>query len=220
MAQGKNASPHEPIVAGPGAPPISAVGTSLVVHEWTESGPPWAALPPLGRRSLARAGGIAAVPVRGPRGRRPGRHHGLRARRRAPHLPGDRRALPLSDLPDAQARSPDRPAARPVRPLRTARHARRIRHRAGGIGCAAGAPPSAVACLSGQTRRAGLDVFDQGPPPDDHPPFALPNAILSPHSAGLSKEAAIRMPLSTARNALAGIDGKLDRTMVVNREVL
>ena len=44
--------------------------------------------------------------------------------------------------------------------------------------------------------------------------------ILSPHSAGLSKEAAIRMAISTARNVLAGIDGKLDPSMVVNREVL
>jgi D-3-phosphoglycerate dehydrogenase len=67
---------------------------------------------------------------------------------------------------------------------------------------------------------AALDVFDQEPPPDDHPLFALPNVILSPHNAGLSKEAAIRMAISTARNALAGIDGKLDPSMVVNREVL
>ena len=59
-----------------------------------------------------------------------------------------------------------------------------------------------------------------GPPPDDHPLFALDNVILSPHSAGLSKEAAIRMAISTARNVLAGIDGKLDPSMVVNREVL
>src|SRR6266480_7889512 len=28
-----------PIISGPGAPAISAVGTSLVVHEWTGSGP-------------------------------------------------------------------------------------------------------------------------------------------------------------------------------------
>jgi phosphoglycerate dehydrogenase-like enzyme len=35
------------------------------------------------------------------------------------------------------------------------------------------------------------------------PLFALPNVILSPHSAGLSKEAAIRMAISTSRNALA-----------------
>ena len=28
-----------PIIAGPGSPAISAVGTSLVVREWTDSGP-------------------------------------------------------------------------------------------------------------------------------------------------------------------------------------
>jgi hypothetical protein len=39
-------------------------------------------------------------------------------------------------------------------------------------------------------------------------------------SAGLSKEAAIRMAISTARNALSGLDGKLDPTTVVNRQVL
>jgi mannose-6-phosphate isomerase-like protein (cupin superfamily) len=38
MAQAKDASSPGPIVAGPGCP-IAAVGTSLVVHEWTESGP-------------------------------------------------------------------------------------------------------------------------------------------------------------------------------------
>jgi phosphoglycerate dehydrogenase-like enzyme len=44
--------------------------------------------------------------------------------------------------------------------------------------------------------------------------------ILSPHSAGLSKKAAIRVAISTAKNVLAGIDGKRDTSMVVNREVL
>ncbi|MGH6896903.1 MAG: hypothetical protein ACREJ5_10200, partial [Geminicoccaceae bacterium] len=39
MTPGKNESPDGPIVAGPGAPAISAVGASLVVHEWSESGP-------------------------------------------------------------------------------------------------------------------------------------------------------------------------------------
>jgi D-3-phosphoglycerate dehydrogenase len=76
------------------------------------------------------------------------------------------------------------------------------------------------ALTSGKIAGAALDVFDQEPPPDDHPLFALDNVILSPHSAGLSKEAAIRMAISTARNVLAGIDGKLDPSMVVNREVL
>ena len=76
------------------------------------------------------------------------------------------------------------------------------------------------ALTCGKIAGAGLDVFDQEPPPDDHPLFTLPNVILSPHNAGLSKEAAIRMAISTARNALAGLDGKLDPSMVVNREVL
>jgi D-3-phosphoglycerate dehydrogenase len=76
------------------------------------------------------------------------------------------------------------------------------------------------ALTTGKIAGAGLDVFDQEPPPSDHPLFALPDVILSPHSAGLSKEAAIRMAISTARNVLAGIDGKLDPSMVVNREVL
>jgi D-3-phosphoglycerate dehydrogenase len=76
------------------------------------------------------------------------------------------------------------------------------------------------ALTTGKIAAAALDVFDQEPPPADHPLFTLPNVLLTPHSAGLSKEAAIRMAISTARNALAGIDGKLDATMVVNREVL
>jgi D-3-phosphoglycerate dehydrogenase / 2-oxoglutarate reductase len=76
------------------------------------------------------------------------------------------------------------------------------------------------ALTSGNIAGAGLDVFDREPPPDDHPLFALHNVILTPHSAGLSKEAAVRMAISTARNVLAGIDGKLDPSMVVNREVL
>jgi D-3-phosphoglycerate dehydrogenase len=76
------------------------------------------------------------------------------------------------------------------------------------------------ALTSGKIAAAALDVFDQEPPPEDHPLFSLDNVILTPHSAGLSKEAAIRMAISTARNALAGLDGKLDPSMVINREVL
>jgi D-3-phosphoglycerate dehydrogenase len=76
------------------------------------------------------------------------------------------------------------------------------------------------ALTSGQIAGAALDVFDEEPPPSDHPLFALDNVILTPHSAGLSKEAAVRMAISTAKNVLAGIDGTLDPSMVVNREVL
>jgi D-3-phosphoglycerate dehydrogenase / 2-oxoglutarate reductase len=76
------------------------------------------------------------------------------------------------------------------------------------------------ALTTGKIAGAALDVFDQEPPPDDHPLFTLDNVILTPHSAGLSKEAAIRMAISTAKNVLAGIDGKLDPAMVVNCQVL
>jgi D-3-phosphoglycerate dehydrogenase len=67
-------------------------------------------------------------------------------------------------------------------------------------------------CRRTHVRRAGaaLDVFEPEPPRGDHPLFALEDLILSPHRAGLSKEAAIRMAISTTRNGLAGIDGKLD----------
>ena len=56
----------------------------------------------LGRRSLACAGGVAAVPVPGSGDRRPCGNHDLRACRLAAHLPGDG-AEPLPDLPDAEA---------------------------------------------------------------------------------------------------------------------
>ena len=39
MALQANEVPSRPIIAGPGSPAISAVGTSLVVREWTDSGP-------------------------------------------------------------------------------------------------------------------------------------------------------------------------------------
>lgn len=77
-----------------------------------------------------------------------------------------------------------------------------------------------AALTSGKIAGAGIDVLEQEPPPENHPLLGLDNVILSPHTAGMSKEAAIRMAISTARNALAGIDGKLDPSMVVNREVL
>jgi hypothetical protein len=39
MAPESNGPSARPIVVGPGTPPIAAVGTSLMVHECTDSGP-------------------------------------------------------------------------------------------------------------------------------------------------------------------------------------
>jgi D-3-phosphoglycerate dehydrogenase len=67
---------------------------------------------------------------------------------------------------------------------------------------------------------AGLDVFAEEPPPADHPLLGLDNVVLSPHSASLTQESAMRMSMVAAQNCLDGLDGKLDPSLVVNREVL
>ena len=67
---------------------------------------------------------------------------------------------------------------------------------------------------------AGLDTFDAEPPSPDNPLLALDTVIVSPHCAGLTDECAARMGVAAARNALDGIDGRLDPALVVNRDVL
>src|SRR3712207_3585204 len=39
MAREEHGPPSGPIVAGPELPPMCAAGTSLVIREWTDSGP-------------------------------------------------------------------------------------------------------------------------------------------------------------------------------------
>lgn len=67
---------------------------------------------------------------------------------------------------------------------------------------------------------AGLDVFEREPLPGDDPLLGVDNLITSPHVAGVSLEAEIRMATGAARNVLAAFDGTLDPAMVVNSEVL
>ena len=77
-----------------------------------------------------------------------------------------------------------------------------------------------AALQSGQIAGAGIDVFLEEPPPADHPLFTSEKVILSPHSASLTAESAIRMAVMSVKNALDYFDAKLDPAFVVNRDHL
>lgn len=91
------------------------------------------------------------------------------------------------------------------------------------VNCARGGivdePALLEAVRSGHVVGAGLDVFDQEPA-FEHPFFAEPNILMTPHSAGMSLEARQRSSYQTVENILAVFDGTLDPDVVVNKEVL
>jgi D-3-phosphoglycerate dehydrogenase / 2-oxoglutarate reductase len=76
------------------------------------------------------------------------------------------------------------------------------------------------ALVSGKLAGAGLDVFEQEPPPVSHSLFELPNVIVAPHVAGVTREAVDRMSEQTARNILSALDGEPIRQNVINQDVL
>jgi D-3-phosphoglycerate dehydrogenase len=76
------------------------------------------------------------------------------------------------------------------------------------------------ALSSGKLAGAGLDVFEQEPPPFGHALFELPNVIIAPHVAGVTREAVDRMSEQTARNILSALDGEPIRQNVINQDVL
>jgi D-3-phosphoglycerate dehydrogenase len=81
-------------------------------------------------------------------------------------------------------------------------------------------PALHAALVSGRLAGAGLDVFAAEPTPVDNPLLALPNVVVSPHMAGVTREAVDRMAVATVRNLLSVIDGAPIRENVVNPEVL
>jgi D-3-phosphoglycerate dehydrogenase / 2-oxoglutarate reductase len=76
------------------------------------------------------------------------------------------------------------------------------------------------ALVSGKLAGAGLDVFEQEPPPVGQPLHSLPNVIMAPHVAGVTREAVDRMSEQTARNILSALDGEPIRQNVINQDVL
>jgi D-3-phosphoglycerate dehydrogenase len=76
------------------------------------------------------------------------------------------------------------------------------------------------ALVAGQLAGAGLDVFEVEPPPQGHPLFDLPNVVIAPHVAGVTREALDRMGEQTARNMISALDGEPIRQNVINQDVL
>jgi D-3-phosphoglycerate dehydrogenase len=76
------------------------------------------------------------------------------------------------------------------------------------------------ALKSGKLAGAGLDVFELEPPPLGHSLFELPNVIIAPHVAGVTREAVERMSEQTARNILSVLDGEPIRQNVINQDAL
>jgi D-3-phosphoglycerate dehydrogenase len=63
------------------------------------------------------------------------------------------------------------------------------------------------ALRSGHLEGAGLDTFDAEPLPASHPLTQLPNALLTPHVAGVTQGASLRVSTITAQNIVDHLTG-------------
>jgi D-3-phosphoglycerate dehydrogenase len=76
-----------------------------------------------------------------------------------------------------------------------------------------------AALRGGRIAGAGVDVFGTEPPADDCGYFALPNVVLSPHTAAHTAEAMERMAMGAAEAILAALRGERPHGLV-NEEVV
>lgn len=75
------------------------------------------------------------------------------------------------------------------------------------------------ALVEGRIAGAGVDVFEKEPAAQDHPLLKLPNVVLAPHMAGVTKEAMERMAAAAVTNILSVLDGHPIKENAVNPEV-
>jgi D-3-phosphoglycerate dehydrogenase len=78
----------------------------------------------------------------------------------------------------------------------------------------------ADALRAGHIAAVGLDVFDAEPPGPDHPLIGFDEVILTPHTAGLTQQAAERMAISSVQNVLDFFAGRLAADLIVNKDAL
>jgi phosphoglycerate dehydrogenase-like enzyme len=77
----------------------------------------------------------------------------------------------------------------------------------------------AEAVKAGRLAGAGLDVVVEEPLKPEHPLNGVPNIILTPHMAGVTEEAMMRMAQDSAEDILRVLRGERPK-FPVNREVL
>lgn len=91
------------------------------------------------------------------------------------------------------------------------------------INCARGAivdeQALAEALQNGTIAGAGLDVLSEEPINIHHPLFACDNAIITPHAAAFTEEAAFNLAQQSVMNILQFFDGKIPDT-AINRKAL
>ena len=76
------------------------------------------------------------------------------------------------------------------------------------------------ALTKNKIRSAGLDVYNDEPSTSSNPLFSLDNILLSPHIAGVTQEATIRMSKQAVQNVLDVFDNKVDPDVIINKNVL
>lgn len=78
-----------------------------------------------------------------------------------------------------------------------------------------------AAIRSGHLSGAGLDTFAVEPPPADHPFFAEPSIVLSPHIGGVTREAGARVGIEAVRGIIDLLEGRpVAPERIANRHLL